>query len=153
VRGDGDEGPRDTLHRSDAELRSNVGLGSSVAFDALLDVIADRVAARIVAPSAVGATPQPPLVSKQGLAAALSCSAATIDRLVREQKLPYYQVGDSRRFDVAEVRAALRQLDAVSACGTAVEVAPKAHRLQAARVEGGVVWAPRRGARGPRKDG
>ncbi len=47
------------------------------------------------------------LVAKQAAASALGISTATLDRLVRAGRVPYVLVGDSRRFDVAVVRAAL----------------------------------------------
>jgi excisionase family DNA binding protein len=52
--------------------------------------------------------PEPaPLLSKQQIAAALGVSTATVDRLCRERAIPFVTVGDSRRFDLANVRQAL----------------------------------------------
>jgi DNA-binding MurR/RpiR family transcriptional regulator len=48
-----------------------------------------------------------PLLSKQQLAAALSVSTATIDRLCRERAIPFLTVSDSRRFELVRVREAL----------------------------------------------
>jgi excisionase family DNA binding protein len=48
-----------------------------------------------------------PLLSKQQLASALGVSTATVDRLCRDQAIPFLTVGDSRRFDLMSVRAAL----------------------------------------------
>lgn len=48
-----------------------------------------------------------PLVCKQELARVLSVSTPTVDRLTRDGVIPFVRVGDSRRYDVAAVRAAL----------------------------------------------
>ncbi len=48
-----------------------------------------------------------PLLSKQQLAAALGVSTATVDRLCREQSIPFLTVGDARRFELVSVRQAL----------------------------------------------
>lgn len=73
--------------------------------DALADLLAEKVAAKGLA----SAQPPPsPLVTKQGLATALGVSATQVDRLVRTGRVPFFNVGDTKRFDVAEVREALR---------------------------------------------
>lgn len=71
----------------------------------LVQAIAREVAAELRGTSAE--QPMAPLLTKQGLATALDCSTATIDRLAREGRVPYRLVGDRRRFDLEEVRAAL----------------------------------------------
>ncbi len=57
-----------------------------------------------IAPRASGVAP---LLSKQQLATLLSVSTATIDRLCREQAIPFLTVGDARRFELLRVRQAL----------------------------------------------
>lgn len=49
-----------------------------------------------------------PLIDKKTLAHALSVSIASIDRLCRDDRIPYVVVGDVRRFDLEAVREALR---------------------------------------------
>jgi excisionase family DNA binding protein len=73
-------------------------------------------AARLRATQAKATSPAPaptpgtaPLVDKRGCAYALGVSPATIDRLVRDGRIPYRIVGDSRRFDLAAVIAALEE--------------------------------------------
>lgn len=73
--------------------------------DALVEMIAEKVAERLRGAERTRASA---LLSKQGLATALVVSTATVDRLVRESRIPFFLVGDSRRFDLGEVRAALR---------------------------------------------
>ena len=78
---------------------------------ALLELI--RTAARQGAEQAIisrsGATlpATTPLVDKRGLAHALGISPATVDRLCRDGRIPFLRVGDVRRFDLDQVRAAL----------------------------------------------
>jgi excisionase family DNA binding protein len=48
-----------------------------------------------------------PLIDKKTVAHALSVSIATIDRLCRDERIPFVQVGDVRRFDLEAVREAL----------------------------------------------
>jgi excisionase family DNA binding protein len=48
-----------------------------------------------------------PLIDKKTLAHALSVSLATIDRLCRDERIPFVQVGDVRRFDLEAVRGKL----------------------------------------------
>jgi excisionase family DNA binding protein len=77
----------------------------------LLDMV--RAAARQGATEALtghagtAASAPAPLLDKRGLAHALGVSMPTIDRLCREGRVPYVQVGESRRFDLQAVRAAL----------------------------------------------
>ncbi len=53
-------------------------------------------------------SPRPmPLVDKRELALSLGVSAATIDRLCRQGRIPFILVGEVRRFDFDAVRAAL----------------------------------------------
>jgi excisionase family DNA binding protein len=59
------------------------------------------------APPALRAPEPTPLLSKQQIATALGVSTATIDRLCRERAIPFVTVGDSRRFDLLNVRQAL----------------------------------------------
>lgn len=54
------------------------------------------------------AAPPPELVDPIGLARALSVSRSTVYRLINEG-CPVVRVGDTPRFDVAEVKAWLRQ--------------------------------------------
>jgi excisionase family DNA binding protein len=75
--------------------------------DALADALADRVAERLNDVPRKTAAPRGPLVSKQGLATALGVSTATVDRMAKDGAIPYVLVGEVRRFDLDEVRAAL----------------------------------------------
>ncbi|HXX67191.1 MAG TPA: hypothetical protein VEK07_08420 [Polyangiaceae bacterium] len=50
-----------------------------------------------------------PLLDKRGLAHALGVSTATVDRLCRQQRIPFVLVGEVRRFDLAAVRQALME--------------------------------------------
>jgi excisionase family DNA binding protein len=102
--------------------------------EALLDRLATLVAERVqLAPQQTS----PGLLSKRTLAQHLECSTATIDRLCREGKLPYRLVGDSRRFDLDEVRAALEKVKPLvsSAPPSAAKAPPNEVR-----------WGKRRGA-------
>jgi excisionase family DNA binding protein len=49
-----------------------------------------------------------PLVDAEQLAKALSCSKRTVERLVDGGRIPFYRVRGTHRFDIAEVKAALR---------------------------------------------
>lgn len=82
----------------------------------LLAALADAVADRILAKTALPAREVPPaaLLSKANLARALDVSTATVDRLCREGSIPFVLVGESRRFDLGEVRAALPRNDAAA---------------------------------------
>ncbi len=81
-----------------------IGINTDLAtvLDTIADMVADRVAARI------GAAPTPSpgqrLATKSELARELSCSTATVDRMVREG-MPFVAVGRTRRFDLADCRA------------------------------------------------
>ena len=44
-------------------------------------------------------------IDRAGIAKFLDLSTAQIDKLARDQGLPYHRVGDVKRFDRAEVRA------------------------------------------------
>jgi excisionase family DNA binding protein len=48
------------------------------------------------------------LLSVNQLAEVLGISRSTVYRLVREDQIPHYSVGERLRFDVGEVKAALR---------------------------------------------
>jgi excisionase family DNA binding protein len=72
----------------------------------LVDLLNSTAPPSNASPSDAPAT-GPALLTKQTLAAALSTSTATIDRLVRDGRIPFVRLGDSRRFDLADVRAAL----------------------------------------------
>jgi len=48
------------------------------------------------------------LLTVNQLASALQISRSTVYRLVREGRIPHYSVGERLRFDVGEVKAALR---------------------------------------------
>ena len=52
-------------------------------------------------------TSTPALLSKQEMATHLGVSTVTLDRLTREGRIPYTRVGDCRRYDRDQVRAAL----------------------------------------------
>jgi hypothetical protein len=56
----------------------------------------------------VGPRAPTPLVDKRMLAHALGVSIPSIDRLCRNQRIPYVLVGEVRRFDLEAVREALR---------------------------------------------
>ena len=51
-------------------------------------------------------------MDKRELARLLGVSGATVDRLVRANRIPFVPVGDVKRFDIAAVRAALETRDA-----------------------------------------
>jgi hypothetical protein len=76
---------------------------------ALLDVLASLVAEKLAQKG--GGVPQAPpaaLVPKQGLAAALGISPTQVDRLVRDGRIPFFNIGATKRFDVVAVREALQ---------------------------------------------
>jgi hypothetical protein len=79
----------------------------------LLDLV--RTAARegtteALASRSEGPRTEPaPLLDKRALAHALGVSTATVDRLCRQQRVPFVLVGEVRRFDLAAVRAALAE--------------------------------------------
>lgn len=77
------------------------------ALDALVELLADRVAARLQE-SRPNTAPPSPMLTKRALATALDVSTATIDRMVEDGRIPFFVVGESKRFDLAEVRAAIR---------------------------------------------
>lgn len=89
--------------------------GSPDPLDLLLAPLAARLApivAELVVAGLRGAerAGHAPLVDKRELARALAVSVATVDRLCRadsDAPIPFVIVGDSRRFDLAAVRAAL----------------------------------------------
>jgi excisionase family DNA binding protein len=58
---------------------------------------------------------EPIAITKKELAEALRLSIRTIDNLVREQRIPSFKIGASRRFDVTDVIAALRETSLVVA--------------------------------------
>lgn len=68
--------------------------------DGVVEALQTRVAS--------GPKPIAPLLDKRSLANALSVSIASIDRLCRDQRIPYVLVGDVRRFDLEAVCEALR---------------------------------------------
>lgn len=72
------------------------------AVDALLDALQPEPAP----PHSLNVSTSP-LVSKQEAARHFNVSTATIDRLCRSGEIPYITIGDSRRFDLVAVRAAL----------------------------------------------
>lgn len=92
-----------------------VASGPASPWEALADDIAARVEARL-APMLTGGAPAvpEPLVSKQVLAARFTISTAKVDRMTREGTIPFVVVGESRRYDVADVRAALEARQAAS---------------------------------------
>lgn len=70
----------------------------------LRSLISEAVADALTSSVAVNA---PHVVDRAGLAAALGCSLATVDRL-RAGGLPTIFVADAPRFDVAEILAYLK---------------------------------------------
>jgi hypothetical protein len=117
----------------------------------LLDELADRIAARLQPQSVPPptSTTTAALVTKQHLATLLGCSTATVDRLVREDRIPYFVVGDARRFDFVEVCDALRteRSSRISACGTAALLSSAAAQPPVDRGTDGVTWSRRRDVR------
>lgn len=104
--------------------------------DGILDALVERLAAKLAVPAApLG--PRKPLLSKQDLAVQLGVSVATIDRLCREELIPWLVVGDSKRFDLEEVRAALPRGPSVA----------KAKEALPPNTETTVRYATRRGSR------
>ena len=77
--------------------------------DGLLDLLAERVASRLADRQPAPARTRTPLLTKQDLAVALAVSSTTIDRLVRDGRIPFVMVAESRRFDLDDVRTALQQ--------------------------------------------
>jgi hypothetical protein len=73
-------------------------------FAAALAVLAPYLGAVHAPPASESARPAEPLVDRRELARCLSVSVAQVDRLVA-QGMPFLVVGESKRFDVAEVRA------------------------------------------------
>ena len=102
---------------------------------ALLDMV--RTAAREGAEQALAAQREamPPasgaLVDKRELARLLGVSPATINRLCRDDRIPFIRVGDARRFDPAAVRAALEESAGVAATAPA---APSSRQVRVAGV-------------------
>jgi excisionase family DNA binding protein len=103
---------------------------------ALLDLV--RTAAREGTTEALAsrseglAAERSALLDKRDVAHALGVSTATIDRLCRQQRIPFVLVGEVRRFDLAAVRGALAEQRPVAqaSAGTADRrVAPGAIRL------------------------
>lgn len=94
------------MNRSDAPpLPSGLDLRAIVVLLAreLAPLVAEELA-RVAPPMA----PSPsPMVAKQEAARHFNVSTATLDRLCRTGEIPYVTIGDSRRFDLAAVRAAL----------------------------------------------
>ncbi len=82
---------------------------------ALLDTLSALIARRLQASQTAAKDRPGPLLSKQDLAVALGVSVPKIDRLAREGRIPYVLVGDTRRFDLDEVRAALPHVTAAHA--------------------------------------
>ncbi len=113
---------------------------------AALRALADSLEALTNAPEVATAPPLPaspePLVSRLEIARLLGCSIATLDRLIREGAIPYLVVGETKRFDVQAVRAAL---------AARIETAPRpVPQLEAAPVPTGVRLVSRGGSRGAR---
>jgi excisionase family DNA binding protein len=79
--------------------------------DAILAAATAQAAALRAAADVVeqGAPPPARLLSSQDCAAALGVSVATLNRRVGEGAIPYVTIGDSRRFDLDAVRAALAE--------------------------------------------
>jgi len=77
----------------------------------LLDLVRtaarDGVAQALQTQATAGPNPIAPLLDKRALAHALGVSTATVDRLCRQQRIPFVTVGEVRRFDLEAVRAAL----------------------------------------------
>ncbi len=69
----------------------------------LLNALADAIAERLAARGSVPVKAEP-LVDRRELGRLLGVSVATVDRLDHEGQ-PYVRVGDSKRYDVAAVRA------------------------------------------------
>jgi hypothetical protein len=57
--------------------------------------------------AAAATKPMNPLIDKRTLAQALGVSMASIDRLCRDERIPFVLVGEVRRFDLEAVRQAL----------------------------------------------
>jgi hypothetical protein len=74
----------------------------------LADLLAPRLLARLPATDAAKA------VSTPGLAEALNCSRAKIHKLAERGDLPFFWLGDERRFYVHECVEALRKLGRVA---------------------------------------
>jgi hypothetical protein len=81
-------------------LKDLLELVRTAARDGVVEALQTRVAS--------GPKPIAPLLDKRSLANALSVSIASIDRLCRDQRIPYVLVGDVRRFDLEAVCEALR---------------------------------------------
>ena len=89
-----------------------------------LEAMIDRAVARaIAAHTSATFAPSAVLLARSGLALALGCSVATIDRMDREG-MPHTIVGRTRRYDLASVRAWLntRQERAIPPTTTTAEV-------------------------------
>jgi excisionase family DNA binding protein len=72
----------------------------------LLALVREAVRAEL-ATFAPASTAPAPLADKRSAAHALGISSATLDRLVAAGRVPFVRVGDHRRYDLAQVRAAL----------------------------------------------
>lgn len=71
----------------------------------LRTIVREEVRAAVAEQLATLAPPSEPptLLDRKGLARALVCSVATVDRMVREG-MPHVLLGDSRRFDLPVVK-------------------------------------------------
>lgn len=59
--------------------------------------------------AAHGATTQKPIaLTRQGLAEALDVSLATLDRMIARGEVPFFHVGDQKRFELDRVLESLR---------------------------------------------
>jgi hypothetical protein len=69
------------------------------------DIVLERIGDRLASP-----VPAAALLDKRGIAHALGTSTASIDRYVARGVIPFVTLGPDgpRRFDLAEVRAALK---------------------------------------------
>ena len=72
---------------------------SPAELDRLCETIAERVAAKLSA--------KPELLDRQGLCQTLGFGVTTLDRLVREGRVPSVQAGRRRLFDPDAVKKAL----------------------------------------------
>jgi excisionase family DNA binding protein len=59
------------------------------------------------------------LLDREGCAQFLNCSSRQVDRLVKEEGLPCYRVGESPRFEIPELLKWLREREAKRAQGPA----------------------------------
>jgi excisionase family DNA binding protein len=114
-------------------------LPMGASFAGALQVFVDMVAARVVEklapmlaePSA--APPPRPLLTKSELANALRVSTATVDRRLREKRIPFVPVGDVKRFDLEAVRAALPEVPASAPAAAPVQGSLSGVRLLSRR--------------------